>query len=299
VGAAVLVGTAAGATVALAPAASAADATCFVVDTTSHRSYPALQAAADAATSGDRLSVKGTCTGSVNVLKDLTITGQVTGTKPATLDGTGSLVTAVYVNEGFTVTLNALAITNRSGGSGGAVFNNGAATLNGVAITGAGIFNNGTVTLNGLSSITGATSDSSGGALFNNGTATLNGFSSIRNNTAFLGGGILNNGPLTLNDASSILNNTASIGGGVYNNGTLTLNGVSTIRKNTASVEGGGVFNTNTVTLRAASTISNNTVDDRGGGILSGCGATVVGARPDVNVRGNVPDNVSVVPGCP
>src|SRR5438477_11326912 len=76
--------------VAWAPTASAATPTCLVVDTNSNHSYTSLQAAVNAAAPGDTLFVKGTCTGTTEIGKNLTVTGQsASGTKTATLNGGG------------------------------------------------------------------------------------------------------------------------------------------------------------------------------------------------------------------
>ena len=220
----VLLGMAGAGVIAVAPGASAAKTTCLVVDTNSDHSYTSLQDAVTAAAPGDTLFVKGTCTGTTEISKNLTVTGQSNGgTKTATLNGGGQ--GSVLIIDDVTVTLNKLIITggsNATQGGGGILNNNGTVTLNDVSITrntapnssGGGIGNTGTgtVTLNGTSSISGNTAGFDGGGIANfanGGTVTLNGSSSITGNTAGIdGGGIDNNiGTVTLNDSSSITGN--------------------------------------------------------------------------------------------
>src|SRR5690242_2150461 len=97
-----------------APAASGASTSCRVVNTSSGRTASSLQDAVDAAAPGDTLFVKGICTGSTYINKDLTISGHsASGTKTATLscncdsnDDRGSVLAIV----GADVTLNSLII---------------------------------------------------------------------------------------------------------------------------------------------------------------------------------------------
>ena len=174
---AVLLGMA-GAGAAVAPAASAASTTCLVVDTSSNHSYATLQAAVNAAAAGGTLSVTGTCTGTTEIGKNLTITGQTNGgTMTATLNGSGQ-VPVLTIDAGIAVTLNTMIITNSGNGqTGGSIYDpGGTVILNGSTVAGnagsslgigAGIVNatlfpggdfrsSGTVTLNN-SSITGYT----------------------------------------------------------------------------------------------------------------------------------------------
>jgi hypothetical protein len=174
---AVLLGMA-GAGAAAAPAASAATTTCQVVDTSSNLSYATLQAAVNAAAAGGTLFVTGTCTGTTEIGKSLTVTGQNNGgTNTATLNS-GGQEPALTIDAGIAVTLNTMVITNGGNGQVGGGINDpgGTVILNGSTVTGntgsslgigAGIVNatvfpsgdvrsGGTVTLNN-SSITGNT----------------------------------------------------------------------------------------------------------------------------------------------
>ena len=57
------------------PAAGDSRRACRVTNTDSGKSYTALQAAVDAAKSGARLTIRGTCVGNTVVAKDLTLAG--------------------------------------------------------------------------------------------------------------------------------------------------------------------------------------------------------------------------------
>jgi hypothetical protein len=289
----VLLGTA-GTGLAVAPGASAAT-TCNVVDINSNHSYTSLQAAVTAAAPGDTLFVKGTCTGTTEIGKNLTVSGQSqSGTKTATLNG-GGQGAVLTIDSGATVTLNTLGITNGNNSFGGGILADG----------GTVILNRSTVSANS------ATQDGGGGIAIGvvfpgggtgpGGTVTLNDSTVTANDSnGTNGGGIDNFGTLILNGSSSISNNAAGAGGGIFNTGgTVTLNGSSTITGNTG-FEGGGIENEDgTVTLNGSSTITGNTASSVGGGILNFCG-TLNGAVAGTggNVYNNHPDDIFNEPGC-
>lgn len=209
--------------------ALAARAGCMVVDTNANQSYTVLQDAVSAATPGDTLFVKRTCTGTTTIDRSLTLVGQSNGgTKTATLDGNhlGSVLTVV---PGVEVTLTNLVVTGGTAFGGGGILNNG-----------------GTVNLNHASSVSGNNA-SIGGGIYNTGTVNLNDASSVTGNHAdFRGGGIYNEGTVNLNDTSTISGNTAGTrGGGIFNLAsvlyTLNLNG-GTVSGNAAGIEGNDIF---------------------------------------------------------
>jgi hypothetical protein len=288
----------AGTGVAAAPGASAAT-TCRVVDTTSNQSYASLQDAVTAAAPGDTLFVKGTCTGTTEIGKNLTVTGQSqSGTKTATLNG-GAQGAVLTIDSGAAVTLNTLVITNGSNFFGGGIFaDGGTVTLNRSTVTG------NSATQDGGGGIANATFIPPGGFAFG-GTVTLNDSTVTANNSGGSdGGGFFNLGTLILNGSSSISNNTnpnGGSGGGVWNeSGTVTLNGSSTITGNTAG-DGAGIYNlAATVTLNDSSTITGNTAADEGGGIFEDCDSTLNGAVAGTggNVYNNHPDDIFTNPFC-
>ncbi len=233
--------------------ASSARPDCLVVDTNADQSYTALQDAVSAATAGDTLFVKGSCTGTTTIDRSLTIVGHSNGgSKTATLDGNhlGSVLT---VGSGVEVTLTNLVVTG------------------GVC----GIVNNGgTVNLNGESAVRDNTCFGGGGIL-NAGTVNLNDASSVSGNNASIGGGIWNAaGTVNLNDNSSVNGNHADFrGGGIYNAGTVNLNDTSTISGNTAGTRGGGIFNFTGVSFTLnlnGGTVSGNTAGIEGNDIFTG-----------------------------
>jgi hypothetical protein len=292
-------------------AGAAAVPKCLIVNTSSDTSYPALQAAVDAATPGSTLKLKGTCFGTATINTSLTLTGQFNpGFGTPTLDG-DNLGSVVSVGAGVNVTINNLTITHGIADFGGGIYNDGGTvTLTGSSsvvsntayVLGGGIFNVGALTLNNNSSVTGNTARV-GGGIFNNGyndTVTLNDRSVVKGNTAIdNGGGIDNFGALTLNGSSSVTANTApsGVGGGIINVGTVTLNGSSSVASNTAYVLGGGIFNVGALTLNNSSSVTGNTASF-GGGIFN---AGAVTLNDSSLVTGNSPDNcapVNTIPGC-
>ena len=146
------------------PAAGASRTACRVTNTDSGRSYAALQAAVDAAGSGQTLIVRGTCHGTTVIGKDLVIQGVRTrrSDRP-TLDGDGkdSVLTVRRVqvliedltvqggemprwlapkgrrfgggisNRGGTLVLRDVVVRRNRGKDGGGIFNTGALTLDG------------------------------------------------------------------------------------------------------------------------------------------------------------------------
>jgi hypothetical protein len=189
------------------PAASAATSHCLIINNAIDTSYTRLQAAQDAAAAGATLWVRGTCTGTTDISKNPTITGQhPRGFTAPTLDGggQGSVLTIGSLGSDITVTINTLTIT---GGNSATIFDGGG-----------GIVNFGTVTLNTATVSGNSCSDCSGGGIFNEGTLTLNDNATVSGNTASNdGGGIYNFlGSVTLNDNATISGNTASnLGGGI------------------------------------------------------------------------------------
>jgi hypothetical protein len=257
-----------------APAAWARTSHCLVINRAT-TSYTSLQAAQDAAAAGATLWVRGTCTGTTEITKSLTITGQQpAGFTAPTLNG-GGQGSVLTIDPAVTVTINTLTIT---GGSG---------TLEGGGVAGGGIFNNGIVTLNS-SSITG--------------NAVSAGIA---------GGGGIENSPgaaVTLND-TSVTENTADSGSFAIGNGagienaggTVILNGTSSISGNAARDYGGGIqiFEGGTVTLNDSATVTGNAAGLDGGGVYNASG-TATGATA-TNITANTPDNCAPsgsVPGC-
>ena len=271
---------------------------CAVVNTSSSQSYSALQAAVDAASPGDSLSVRGTCFGSTTISKNLTITGQ----NNATLDGGGSMV--LDIDLGLTVTINTLTITHGHADlAGGGIHNRATLTLNNSTVTGntasegGGIQGDGALTLNN-STVTGNQASFGGGIEIVDQTLILNN-STVSNNTGDLqAGGINNNGgTVTLNSTSTVTGNTASgfgEGGGIYNGfaSVINVNDSSSISGNHALIKGGGVYNSfaSTLNLNNTSTISGNTAGTSGGGVYNDSGTVNSNGG---TVSGNTPNDIA------
>jgi len=264
-----------------ATSATTASPDCRVQNTDTGKTYAALQVAVDAASTGDHLTVAGTCHGTTVIDKNLLIEGKRTRSGTPTLDGDGKLRPLtimgsrpgrVRVTRAPRVTIRDLTIRDGrasppihvpeyGGAVGGGIWNDGTLKLldvvvrdNRGAIRGGGIFNatHATLRLNGRTRIIGNKATYSGGGIECwYCTVILNDSSTIEGNTARPrygdGGGVfIYHGQLTLNGSSAIRGNTArSHGGGVfYFEAGIVLNDTSSIRDNRAGASGGGIFDT-------------------------------------------------------
>ena len=91
--------------------------------------HPTLQAAVDAVAPGDRIHVKGHCTGTTVIDKDLTIIGKGNlKFDPPTLDGDGG-GSVLTVNSGVSAVIKNLIITNGAATKGGGIHNSGVIEL--------------------------------------------------------------------------------------------------------------------------------------------------------------------------
>jgi hypothetical protein len=253
-----------------------------VRDTDTGQTYTALQAAVDAASQGDRLTVRGVCRGTTVLDKGVVIEGVRTTTRPLLAGGHEGVV--LTVRRGVTATVKDLAIEGgrgrfREGGPEkpynwpAGVLNQGSLTLHSVIVKGnrgIGIENTGRLRLNGDSIVrdNGFDSVNKHEGIHNTGTLRLNGTASVR-----WPDWVKNESILVMNGASRIWNlwnwGTAilrdrSSGGPMTNRGTLTLN-------DTAQVVGSAVYNDGTLTLNDASGIVRGDI-----GVFNASGATVV-----------------------
>lgn len=230
---------------------------CRVQNTDTGRTYTALQAAVDAASEGDRLTVKGTCIGTTIIGKKLLIEGvrSPTSGKP-TLSGAGK-TRVVLIDRGVRVSMASLLVTR------GALVRRVHGTE--VLMKGSGVLNRGHLTLRDVGVLNIGPlvvcrdlphlrqrlrcAESGWGALLNTGTLSLNGASRVVGNRA----GVVNRGTMRLNGASTISSRRT-----VRNDGVLVLNGTSRIGRRGTAFLGGGVVNNGTLTLNGASQISGN-----------------------------------------
>ena len=115
-------------------AANAEAAPCRVRNLQSAQVSTDLQSAIDAASSGDRLRISGTCVGNFSVASSITLRGGQT--TPGTLDGGGNGVT-LTVSSGASVRVRSLTITGglNTVGYGGGIDNEGILRINRSTIT--------------------------------------------------------------------------------------------------------------------------------------------------------------------
>jgi len=212
---------------------------------------------------------------------DLTLGALPTLTAGVTIDGPGANVVTIdglganhilSIASGVGATVSGLSLTGASGGSTGAVVNNGTLDLFNCAITrneatnGGGVYNTGTLVLSGCA-ITGNDA-TNGGGVYNTGTLSMAdctvSANQVKTNAAALlsdgqGGGVYSSGPLTMINCT-LSGNTAWIGAGIEiagsNPATVTN---CTIAGNTALYHGGGIAGQDV-------TLNNTIVADNGGG---------------------------------
>ena len=266
---------------------------CRVQNAETGKAHKALQASVDAASKGDRLTVKGTCVGRTVIGTSLVITGLRTEAsgKP-TLSGVGK-VRVLIVEQGARVKLRDVVIMRgyaSAWSSGSNIVNRGSLTLRDVLVdrngyvsggfpTAGSVVNTGTLRLNGASRIRDSWGDPGPGGVDNRGTLVLNGSSSIDRNHGVYMGGVSNDGVLIMNGSSAISRSMAESDGGVMNYGTLVMNDTSTISGNYGADYGGagGLSNSKTgsVVLNDAASISGNEAGEDGPGGVLNDGGTV------------------------
>lgn len=272
-------------------------APCVVTNTTADPdvTYVSLQEAVDAATSGDRLTVRNVCVGITTIDRDLAIVGIRQQWQPLPVldgDAAGSVVT---VEADATVMIRSLRITDGSGEPCGSD-----------CTTGGGISNHGKVTLDGV--VVAGNTARDGGGIYSTGTTILTGTSSVHHNAARRAGGIYNHlGRLTLKGYSSVHHNTATANGsGIYAAGRTTLSGHASVHHNTSGTgPGSGAIEIPALgqafTMKRHSSVTANTGGPGGGGVVvwPSCGAAAIltGVRP--RTSGNTPRQVVAATGVP
>jgi hypothetical protein len=278
-------------------ASATKSSSCSVTNTDSGQTFTVLQQAVDAATSGDRLVIRGTCHGPTVIDKDLALTGTWTERRgrPVLRGVRGSARTVtVTVAKGTRVSMRTLVISGPVAlGRPRGIINHGTLSLRDVVLrnfsafmslrpVGSAIDNRGVLRTMGATLI--RLNGELGSALLNSGQATLGGTTRVTQNS----GCVRNLGVLVMNDSSSIagcwapkgsgvgaenegslvMNDSSSIWGtgGVWNRGELTMNDESSIHNNLSYSymgpgAGGGVWNEGTLTMHDASSIHHNSVN--------------------------------------
>lgn len=242
--------------------------------------FTAVQAAIDAAKSGDTITI---CTGTyserISIPQNLTLAGAGASVE---LDG-GGLGSVVFVQPGVAVTIanltiaNGMALTPGEPGFGGGITNLGHVILrnvivqNNTALFGGGISNDNLATLR-----------------LDNTTVTRN-VARLVGEMGGQGGGINTQGVLIVDNGSVISQNQAVDGGGISNviggpqTNSVVVKGGSRITGNTASRDGGGIYTFEAQTTIDDSTVLNNTAARNGGGIFNA--ASIRGAM--LTIRNN------------
>jgi len=238
--------------------------------------HTSVQAAVDAATVGDTISIgSGTYRETVHIATSLTVRGVDPSVTILDGNGQGPVVT---VEGGVGVTMSGLTVTGGRAASGAGILNQGALTLVNCAITG---------------NQTTSESEGYGGGIFNYGGLLAVDRSTVADNQATLGGGVLNGfGWMTLSRSRVMRNTATRLGGAIYN-------GVeSSVRIDTASLadnkvvpttadgRGGGIFSAGFAYV-SRSTLSGNRVAEVGGAIFQYQDTTIL---TNSTVAGNVAD---------
>lgn len=297
-----------------APGASLAATThpCRVTNVRTGVTYGVFQRAAAKAKDGDTLKLRGTCSGEVEILRDLTIVGvrtRATGVPTVTGNKKTRVMVLAY---NVAVTLKNLVIRDgRTAELQGAAFGAGAGiwapadltlinvTLRDNKVTSAAGFGGAiwtnpitdvaTLKILGRSRLFG-NSAPNGGAISFGGNITIGGTTRIDHNTAGgVGGAIRVQGTLLLKGSARIDHNTAGgTGGGIAANSDLDilqLTEQAVVELNTAGAQGGGIDGTVSV-LSDDAEIRDNTAGAAGGGVfgdapLDTCGTSIHDNTPD------------------
>lgn len=181
-----------------------------------------------------------------------------------TLNG-GGAERLIRVASGGDVTVRGLTLTGGKGigaansGFGGAIYNEGSATIERCSFKGNSVSNYGGCIHNALN----ATLVVSGSSF----TVTSG---MVGNSAGFYGGAISNSGVLTVNGSTFDRNTSSFEGGAIYSDfsSTLTINN-STFFGNHATIYGGAVFNGSPRMILASSTVVENSADQIGGGVYN------------------------------
>jgi fibronectin-binding autotransporter adhesin len=267
---------------ALVGAGEAGAAKAIAVDCTANPN--ALTGAIADAKKGATLSITGTCNGTFEIAKDLTLVGTGDG---ATLDGQQA-GTVLTVDSGTKVDVSNLTITKGLSTAFTAI--GGIHNMGALSLTKCAVLSNSA----GPGSAPNPTFFAIGGIYNDGGTLALTNCS-VNSNDGSVGtglafGGILNEGPMTITGGSVTGNSatastspgTSAARAGIENGVTLTITN-STVAGNTASARNatGGILNvpTGALTLTSTIVVLNNAIADGGavGGLANAGGQVTIG----------------------
>jgi hypothetical protein len=261
-----------------------------------------LQAAINAARSGDTLRVSGVCVGSFLIDKSLVLTGRGGGER-ATLTGAGvqRVLDITGTREAHVaVVLRGLRVVHgraprheRGGGvriSFADVRMRGALVQGNAANRGGGLFAHADLTLVDTRVTDNEATDEAGGIL-SMGRLRLRGRTSVDRNSAVWAAGIMNRGPLTLWGESTVSHNKGRYAAGIAVYGApLVMNGHSSVKANGAVAWAGIFGSAEGVVLNDRSLVRWNRARDKCGGIF-GMGPVVL------NDHARVVDNAAGIEG--
>ncbi|MFT4197792.1 MAG: autotransporter-associated beta strand repeat-containing protein [Pseudoxanthomonas sp.] len=193
---------------------------------------------------------------------------------------------AIYVASGAKLSIDgsdgAVTFSDNSATYGGAIYNDGTATIIGTTFSsnsatyGGAILNYATIDSIEDSTFS-SNAASHGGAIYNYSTIdSITGSSFSGNSASGYGGAIYNYGTIDSITGSSFSGNSASgYGGAIYNYDTITSITDSTFSSNTASY-GGAIYNYDTIDSITGSSFSGNTATYSGGAIYNGGAITSI-----------------------
>lgn len=275
-------------------AATATGPMCSVRNTTRGTSHSSMKKAVTAAATGNRLELRGTCSGQITIGKNLTIVGvRTNATGTPTLTG-NDMTRVLWIKEGATVSLTSLVIRDGYRPDQGGYPQD----------TGAGILLEGSAVLKDVivrDNVTTALGTGAGGIEVRSSTSklTLAGTTELKGNQGGWGGAIENYGELVIKGQVGIHHNTArNGGGGIYDGGSAVtiLRGKARIYSNTAPNGGGIWFSGTGLSMLETASIDNNTASDGSGGGIQHEAGTLSGASCGVNVHDNTPEDIA--PDC-
>jgi predicted outer membrane repeat protein len=290
---------------------------CTVVNSSTSQGYTNLQAAVNAATAGDTLTIAGSCAGETTVDRDLTLEratgamgrptllGRVTMSEGVSVSFTQlKLAGGVYAPRGGTLQISGCALTGSVNGGESEVGRyldlqmvDSRVTKAGIGMVGSASVAKSVITGNsgdginvwGEIEVTSSTvSKNTGlGIKGHTGNIVLSGSKVVENG----GGGIEDDRATVYLVDSKVTGNTSpERGGGVaVFQGTVQLAGTSSVSKNSTTGEGGGIwaFDYAKVILEGSASVKENTASAEGGGIYAS-GHTFVNVGDKASVKKNV-----------
>jgi hypothetical protein len=266
---------------------------CLVSNERTNRVWTSLQEAIDAAAAGDALLVKGTCFGSSQITKDLTLQGVSTKQFGApTLDGGGNSADRVLFTgaaDRVTVAIDGLTITH--GGSGGILADGLVGST--VSLTHTTVSDNNGPGIEGAFSTVTLTDSTVSGNASTGIVGDRVSFGLLRSNVTNNGGFGLSAGNALVSVADSTVSGNELGGIGLGFNGNADISG-STVSGNHGpgiQLVGGGVTLTN-------SSVSGNTTSGSGGGINAVYGSGVLtNSTVTGNTAGQNGGGINMAPG--